>query len=109
MKITKAWQIEEAIIMAKFLTWQQFMREWQKLTPQQRQLFAAAWRAINASLNAGRGLPPPPFVQKITDYDVYEVRWDANGRATFHIDHTDSGEIMIVWRRIGDHKILKNP
>jgi hypothetical protein len=95
--------------MAKFLTRQQFWREWNKLAPSQRRLFEAAWRAINASLDAGRGLPAPPLVQKITDYDIFEVRWAADGRATFHLEYDDQGMPIIVWRRIGNHSILKQP
>lgn len=95
--------------MAHFLTWQQFWREWRKLTLAQQRLFEAAWRAINASLDAGRGLPPPPLVQKMSGYDVYEVRWAPNGRATFHQEQGDQGTLIVVWRRIGDHDILKQP
>jgi hypothetical protein len=28
---------------------------------------------------------------------------------SFHLDKTDEGEPLLVWRRIGDHEIYKNP
>lgn len=86
-----------------------FMREWSKLTPAQQKAFAAVVSTIVRYLKAGLGFPPPPLVQKMTDLDIYEVRWGPNGRATFHIEHDAQGEIIVVWRRIGDHSIFNNP
>jgi hypothetical protein len=95
--------------MPKYDRLQQFMREWRKLTPMQQQQFESAWRAIVACLSATNALPGSPLVEKMQGYEVYEVRWASNGRATFHIERDPKGELIVVWRRIGDHSILKQP
>jgi hypothetical protein len=95
--------------MPKYDRLQQFMREWRKLTSAQQQQFEAAWRAIAVALSLTKALPPPPLVQKMSGQEIYEVRWAPDGRATFHIEHDANGEQIIVWRRIGDHSILKHP
>lgn len=94
--------------MPKYTFREGFMREWRKLKPSEQRLFETAWRAIVTNLKAGKGLPAPPLVEKMSSLDIYEVRWAPNGRATFHIDRQD-GEDVIIWRRIGDHEIYKRP
>lgn len=42
---------------------------------------------------------------------VWEVMWSfagPDGRATFEFRTVD-GEISVLWRRIGDHSIYRNP
>ncbi len=42
---------------------------------------------------------------------IYEMTWSfsgPDGRATFEF-FTEDGELGIRWRRIGDHRIFKNP
>ena len=85
------------------------MREWRRLTPEQQRRFQIAWKTIVQALKSQQGLPPPPVVQKMSGVDIYEVRWAADGRATFHIEMDVVGEPIIIWRRIGDHSILKQP
>ncbi len=49
-------------------------------------------------------------ILKNTD-EIWELTWSysrPDGRATFHIAEID-GEPTIVWRRIGDHYIFKQP
>ena len=41
---------------------------------------------------------------------VYELRWAADGRATFSWGaEVVPGQRHIIWRRCGDHEILKQP
>jgi hypothetical protein len=42
--------------------------------------------------------------------DVREITWAPDGRATFHFGNpVAEGEVHIVWRRIGTHKIFTRP
>lgn len=94
--------------MPKYDYWAGFKRDYDKLPPELRAAFDVARRAIVKSLKETGRLPHPKLVQKMSGYDVYEVRWGPNGRATFHIEQ-QNGEDVFVWRRIGDHSILANP
>ncbi|HET7738898.1 MAG TPA: hypothetical protein VFK32_10015 [Tepidiformaceae bacterium] len=41
---------------------------------------------------------------------VYEITWAPDGRATFEYGAAViSGEIHIIWRRIGTHDIFRDP
>lgn len=43
-------------------------------------------------------------------YDVYEMTWAPDGRATFNYgDPVPEGEPHIIWRRIGTHDIFREP
>ncbi len=95
--------------MPKFDKETGFLAEYAKLSSQEKKQFRAAVRKIIAALDAGK-FPGPPLVQKMTDRDVYEVRWAANGRATFQYKYDAAlGENVVIWRRIGDHRVLTNP
>lgn len=95
--------------MPRYNTLEGFMREWAKLTPEQKALFEHAWRTIVLSIKSGHWLPGPPLVEKMSGFDIYEVRWAGDGRATFHVEHDADGENVIIWRHIGDHHILRHP
>lgn len=87
-----------------------FDKEFSKLAPEQRRAFMAAVRKIIDSLTAGQGFPSPPLVQKMSAYNLYEVRWAADGRATFEYAYDAALQAhKVLWRRIGDHKILTQP
>lgn len=95
--------------MPKYDASQQFLREHAKLTPELRTQFLYARRTINNTLRSTGRMPGPKLVEKMSGYDIYEVRFAPNGRATFHLTTTANGEMVVFWRRIGDHSILKNP
>ncbi|MBA3826288.1 MAG: hypothetical protein H0X24_20605 [Ktedonobacterales bacterium] len=96
--------------MPKYDTLPGFMREFNKLSHEQQQLFLEAVRAIIVSLRLTQKLPGSPLIKKMTDYEIYEVRWAPNGRATFHLEPDPSGnEMIVVWRHIGGHEIYKHP
>jgi hypothetical protein len=51
-------------------------------------------------------------IHRISNTDIYSLTWNfasPDGRATFHLDKMDEGEPLLVWRRIGEHAIYKNP
>jgi hypothetical protein len=42
---------------------------------------------------------------------IWEMTWSysaPDGRATFHFSH-QGGEPMVIWRRIGSHRIYRQP
>lgn len=61
------------------------------------------------------GSPPWPRrlrIHRLTDSGIYSLMWNfssPDGRATFHLEHTEDGEPLLVWRRIGDHSIYQRP
>lgn len=89
----------------------QFLREWAKLSSQQRSLFLAAVDAMVEDLRNKIPFRPSLRVKAVQKRrGVFEVTWAPDGRATFHYGPSRrSGEAHIVWRRIGGHDILKNP
>lgn len=89
----------------------QFLREFAALTPAQRGLFLDAVQRMINDLRAGKGFRPQLRVKGVQGHPgIFEMTWAPNGRATFHYGaQIQPGEAHIVWRRIGDHSILKNP
>lgn len=89
----------------------QFLREWARLTYQQRTLFLAAIEEFVDDLHAHRRFRPSLRVKPVQGHPgVFEMTWAPNGRATFHYGaEVQPGETHVVWRRIGDHDIFKRP
>ncbi|MGH3614202.1 MAG: hypothetical protein ACRDRK_16735, partial [Pseudonocardia sp.] len=51
-------------------------------------------------------------IHRLTDSSIYSLTWNftsPDGRATFHLDRSDDGEAILIWRRIGDHSIYRQP
>lgn len=51
-------------------------------------------------------------IHKLANTDIYSLTWNfasPDGRATLHLDKTEAGEPVLVWRRIGDHGIYDRP
>ena len=96
---------------------ERFRADYGKLSEQERELFRNAVRQINAAY-AGRGsqpLPEWPRSLRIRSVEgapgIWELTWSfagPDGRATFELATAD-GEPAIRWRRIGDHKIFRDP
>jgi hypothetical protein len=64
------------------------------------------------SSHAAQATAPGLRIHRISNTEIYSLTWNfasADGRATFHLDKMDEGEPLLVWRRIGDHAIDKNP
>jgi hypothetical protein len=89
-----------------------FFRDWQGLTPQQRQQFLAMLRRFISDLSS----PKPAFhprlrVKRMQGHPgIWEMSWAPDGRATFEYgDEVHPGQPHIIWRRIGTHSIFRRP
>ena len=92
------------------------LRDWKRLSKDQRELFLEVkdefvddLKEMEAGLRSSfrRGLGVKG-VQGAPG--VFEMRWAADGRATFSWgEEVVRGQRHIIWRRCGDHEILKNP
>jgi len=62
-------------------------------------------------LRAKRLFRPSLRVKNVKGHPgIFEMTWLPNGRATFSYGaEVVPGEAHILWRRIGDHSILKHP
>jgi hypothetical protein len=89
----------------------QFLREWSKLTDAQQTLFLAAVAEMVEDLRARRSFRSSLRVKSVQGHpSIFEMTWDSDGRATFtYGSEQRTGEVHIIWRRIGGHDILKNP
>jgi len=105
----------------KYRTSSAFDRDFAGLPPEHRRMFLTALRehflpAIDAG--AFSGTPPWPRrlrIHRLTGSSIYSLTWNfssPDGRATFHLKRSEQGhdaEPILVWRRIGDHGIYRNP
>jgi hypothetical protein len=87
-----------------------FLRQFRRLSPDQRALFLIAVRKLVHDLRAGafrKGL----WVKRVQAWPgVWEMTWADDGRATFEYGASvRPGDPHIIWRRIGSHDILENP
>ena len=74
-----------------------------------RQFFLPAIEA--GSFSGTPGWPKRLRIHRIGSTEIYSLTWNfasPDGRATF-LDKMGDGEPVLVWRRIGDHAIYKNP
>ena len=61
------------------------------------------------------GSPPWPTrlrIHRLANTEIISLTWNfasPDGRATFHLDKTEEGDPVLVWRRIGDHGIYDRP
>jgi hypothetical protein len=88
-----------------------FLRDYARLTNEQRVLFAAAYKKMVADLRASGGFRKGLRVKGVQGHSgVYEMTWAPDGRATFTYGTSPHpGDTHIIWRRIGGHEILQNP
>jgi hypothetical protein len=89
---------------------ERFLREYSRLTREQRGAFLAAVGLFVAGLGAQR------FDQKLRikrvqgQRGVWELTWAPDGRATFEYgDPVRAGDPHIIWRRVGTHDIFRQP
>ncbi len=90
----------------------QFLNDFKNLSPRERATFGAAVKQMVADLKAKRPLRPSLRIKSVQGHPgIFEMTWDMpDGRATFRYGpERISGERHIVWRRVGDHDIFKNP
>ncbi len=89
---------------------ERFLREYSRLTREQRKAFLAAVRLFVAGLSTQR------FDQRLRikrvqgQRGVWELTWAPDGRATFEYgDPVRAGDPHIIWRRVGTHEIFRQP
>lgn len=94
-----------------------FVADYQRLPPEERALFRDAVRPINDAFarRGDRPLPRWPAALRVKRVQgaagIWEMTWSfagPDGRATFEVITID-GEPAIRWRRIGDHRIFREP
>lgn len=90
---------------------ERFLRDWKRLTEEERDRFTIAPRKFVFDLKQGRGFRKSLRVKGVQKRkDVYEMTWADNGRATFAYGTSpNTGDVHIIWRRIGGHEILDEP
>ncbi|WP_336086471.1 hypothetical protein [Nocardia sp. SSK8] len=102
----------------KYRTLASFDRDFQRLPAAHQRMFQQALRshflpAIDAGAFSGTpGWPRRLRVHRLSNSEVYSLTWNfasPDGRATFHLEKTDDGEPLLVWRRVGDHGIYDRP
>ncbi len=89
----------------------QFLREYEALTTAERQLFAKAVTKMVNDLRADTDFRASLRVKAVQGHPgIFEMTWADDGRATFSYGPPElTGELHVIWRRIGGHDILKNP
>lgn len=94
-----------------------FLAEFAKLNPHERALFLKAVADLNDAYARRDDRPLPDWpahlrVKAVQDSaGIMEMTWSfsgPDGRATFQFVPL-GGEVGIFWRRIGDHRIFKEP
>ncbi|MBA4179676.1 MAG: hypothetical protein C0506_03725 [Anaerolinea sp.] len=89
---------------------ERFLREFRRLTPEQQRHFKEALRWFVDDLGSGAFRPALRVKRVVSHPGVWELSWDADGRATFQYSAAEvPGERHIVWRRIGTHDIFRDP
>jgi hypothetical protein len=95
-----------------------FRNDFRRLPAEHQQVFLRVLGefflpAISAgSFSGAPGWPKRLRIHRLNNTEIYALTWNfasPDGRATFHLDKMDDGEPLLVWRRIGDHAIDKNP
>ena len=85
-----------------------FDRDFAALSDGQREAFGSAGQKFVADLDRGQGFRKGLRVKGIRGASgVFEMTWDADGRATFSYGESRrEGVTHIVWRRVGTRDIL---
>lgn len=89
-----------------------FLREFRRLSPEQRERFLGAVAKLVAALRER----PPRFPAGLRvkavqgTLGVWELTFSPDGRATFaYGEQLTPGEAHVIWRRIGNHSIFTAP
>lgn len=87
----------------------QFLKEFARLTPEQRLQFKAAVQHMIEDLNAKRPFRTSLGVERFESVSsAYEMKWAGDGRALFSFGKSiHEGEAHIIWISVGTHKIYK--
>lgn len=101
----------------KYRTTGAFDRDFARLPTEHQQMFLKVLRVhFLPAIDAGRFSGVPPWPKRLRVHQlvgsVYSITWNftgPDGRATFHLDHDETGHTVLVWRRIGTHTIYDRP
>jgi hypothetical protein len=102
----------------KYRSADSFRNDFRKLPGEQQRLFLQVLRkhflpAVAAGSFAGSPSWPARLrIHRLANTDIYSLTWNfasPDGRATFHLDKSEDGDPLLVWRRIGDHGIYDRP
>lgn len=87
-----------------------FEREFRRLTRANQRQFIKAKDALVAGLREGV-IPPRLRVKRVQRHArAWELSWAPDGRATFEYGPEQRpGEAHVIWRRVGNHRILDDP
>jgi hypothetical protein len=101
----------------KFVVLDAFRADFKRLSPTDRDAFTQALRAFVAAcdryaLDPATAWPASLRVRSVERAPgIWEMTWSftgPDGRATFEWVRVD-GSLAVRWRRIGDHRIFKDP
>lgn len=86
-----------------------FERDYQALTPAQRKRFAAAFERFDVDLGKQRFRASLRIKRVAGTEAVFEMTWAPDGRATFQYGESEGKGAHVIWRRIGTHKVFRQP
>ncbi|WP_427893913.1 hypothetical protein ACQHIV_12660 [Kribbella sp. GL6] len=101
----------------KYRTASTFDRDLAGLPGDHRQMFLKILgEHFLPAIAAGSFTGTPPWPKRLRVHQlaggIYSITWSftgPDGRATFHLERTDDGETILVWRRIGTHDVYDRP
>lgn len=88
-----------------------FRKDFDGLSREQQTLFLVTIAQFVEDLQGQRAFRKGLRVKGIKGaLGIFEMTWDANGRATFEYgESTLPGETHVIWRRVGTHEIFDKP
>lgn len=101
----------------KYRTLPRFDADYRRLSPAERGKFPDALREFIVAATSYESSPehfvwPQSLrVEKLTGSGVMAMTWSfsgPDGRATFQFETVD-GQMLVVWRRVGRHRIYQQP
>ncbi len=87
-----------------------FLRDWERLRPEQREAFLRALGLLVSGL-VRQSFAPQLRIKRVQGHEgIWEITWAADGRATFAYGlEVITGHPHVIWRRIGTHDIFRRP
>lgn len=95
--------------MVRHLRTGRFEQDWKILTGEQRQRFRMSFVRYDADLQAGRFRAGLRVRRVEGTAGVFEMTWAPDGRATFQFAEDAVQDRVVVWRRIGTHRVFRRP
>lgn len=89
-----------------------FLREFRRLPRElQKAFIGVVPQFVDGLTNKPPEFPNPLRVKRVQGTEgIWELTFAPDGRATFEYgDEVRSGQAHVIWRRIGDHSIFRDP